>query len=210
MFDLDGTLVNSAPAILKCFRRILELNDLTAAVEIDNSLIGPPLLETVSRFTGVDDCDRLEGFINDFRDCYDGGVVFETPFYDGVLDSLAQLHSAGVEMHIATNKRLAPTLAILEKLKCSHFFKSVYSLDMKMPRIKNKAEMLSLQLAEKKLRSENVIYIGDKKEDGDAADANRLEFYYADWGYGDLIQSQIPSHWRWLESPAMICRLIKS
>ena len=42
-FDFDGTLANSAPAILATFAQILEAEGIAAVVPLDESLIGPPL-----------------------------------------------------------------------------------------------------------------------------------------------------------------------
>ena len=47
LFDLDGTLIDSAPAILASYRDAFAAAGREAAVPIDASIVGPPLLETL-------------------------------------------------------------------------------------------------------------------------------------------------------------------
>jgi phosphoglycolate phosphatase len=44
--------------------------------------------------------------------------------------------------------------------------------------------MLYSMLSDLGLQSENCLYIGDRIEDGDAAEKNAMPFIYVDWGYG--------------------------
>jgi phosphoglycolate phosphatase len=58
---------------------------------------------------------------------------------------------------------------------------------------------------EQQLDPARTIYVGDKREDGQAAEANELAFYYASWGYGGLQREQLDADWGWLSQPQDLC-----
>jgi phosphoglycolate phosphatase len=201
IFDFDGTLVDSAPAILDAFAAALTENGLAPQAALDERLIGPPLAETLARISGSDDPALIQSLTERFKAHYDRDGVANTSAYPGVERLLQQLLADGIVLHIATNKRLSATRAILDHLGWQGRFRSVYALDMAEPRLPGKAALLQKQLAELGLPAQNARYIGDKAEDGEAASANGLHFHYAAWGYGDLTTDTLPSEWRWLAQP---------
>jgi phosphoglycolate phosphatase len=201
IFDFDGTLVDSAPAILQAFEAALNESGLTAQVPLDNRLIGPPLAETLARISGSNDPALIVALSERFKSRYDRDGVNNTPAYRGVDALLTQLSGDGACLHIATNKRLSATLAIIERLGWHHHFSSIYALDMIEPRIQGKAQLLQRQIAERGLTAGETAYVGDKLEDGQAAASNSLRFHYAAWGYGNLKPSTLPSKWHWLRQP---------
>jgi len=71
LFDLDGTLIDSAPTILSCFARVLEKRGMHPKCELTHSLIGPPLIETLRRISGIDDPEILQGLADNFKRYYD-------------------------------------------------------------------------------------------------------------------------------------------
>ena len=114
---------------------------------------------------------------------------------------LRALHAAGHPLHIATNKRLHPTEKILAMLGWDALFTTVYALDMVTPRLPDKATMIARQLAEQAIDPTTTAYIGDRREDGEAARANRLAFFAATWGYGAIDAASLPPDWRHLPTP---------
>lgn len=185
IFDLDGTLVDSAPGILAGFAAVLAAHGLEPRVPLTTTLIGPPLLETLMKITGECDPARVAAYADTFKRCYDGEAVLQTAPYDGAAGMLAALVQQGVTLHLATNKRLVPTRRILVAQDWARCFASVYALDMVEPRLPDKAALLARQLAEQEILPEHALYVGDKPEDAQAAAANQLAFVAVDWGYGD-------------------------
>jgi phosphoglycolate phosphatase len=204
VFDFDGTLINSAPSILGCFRDVLAARGLEPKMEIDSRLIGPPLLETLARISGISVTDELSRLAEDFKRLYDEAGLFATVLYAGVEAMLADLHVAGCRLHIATNKRMRPTGLILDHLGLAQFFDSVYAIDSAVPPYASKAAMIAAQLAEQSLPAGQSCYVGDKTEDGIAAEANKLAFYAAAWGYGDWDTEMLPTHWSVVTSPSSL------
>ncbi len=202
VFDFDGTLIDSAPGILSAFAEALRETGIAPCAPLDHSLIGPPLAETLRRLSGSDDAALLQSLTERFKHHYDGAGVTATCAYPDIEAMLDHFEKAGTPMHISTNKRLSVTHSILEHLGWQDRFVSVYALDMTTPRLPGKAQLLAKQIVEQQLDPSSTVYIGDKLEDGQAADANKLSFRYASWGYGDLKREQLDSGWHWLSHPA--------
>jgi phosphoglycolate phosphatase len=186
ILDLDGTLVDSAPAILKGFEKALAAFALQPVCTLDDRLIGPPLLATLKKVSGIEDAIQLAAMADVFRAWYDAKGFTETCVYEGVDLTLRSLAQQGVPLYIATNKRLLPTLAILDYLAWTPLFTAVYALDRVTPAYQDKAAMLAALLDEQGIDVREAIYIGDTLGDFEAANRNGLRFAAANWGYGDL------------------------
>lgn len=203
IFDLDGTLIDSAPSILVSLAMVLDEAGVTARVPFSSSLVGPPLQETLSTLTGAEDPLVIQTYVESFKRHYDGGGYKQTLVYPGIAELLIALHSGGFALHLATNKRNAPTRLILDHFGWSPLFQSVYALDMYHPRLPDKSALLKYLLQERTLHPANTLYIGDKTEDGLAAEQNSLEFFGVQWGYGDF---DAACKWSVLDAPASLLK----
>jgi len=201
IFDLDGTLIDSAPAILASFRQAFARTGIPPARPIESGIIGPPLMETLELISGSSDPAAIGALTKAFTDAYDGGGLDATTAYEGVESMLCSLKAAGKHLHIATNKRLHPTGKILEMFGWRDLFDTVYALDMVTPRLPSKAAMIARQLADLSLGPADAVYVGDRREDGESADANGLRFFAATWGYGALTPDALDPGWIHLPRP---------
>ncbi|MEI7868320.1 MAG: HAD hydrolase-like protein [Candidatus Methylumidiphilus sp.] len=201
IFDLDGTLIDSSPSILSSFSTTLLSHNIQPAKSLDSSLIGPPLRETLSKLTESDDSELLDRLSATFKSYYDTEGYKSTEVFPGVHELLAELCRRNIPLYIATNKRLHPARLILEHLNWAKYFRGVYALDSIIPHLSSKAAMLGYLLEEVGIKATQAIYVGDKLEDGLAADGNSLPFFAACWGYGVLGEPEIKSGWRTLYEP---------
>ncbi len=62
----------------------------------------------------------------------------------------------------------------------------MYALDLFEPRLPDKAAMIARLMQDHGIAHADAVYVGDRGEDGESADANRLPFIAATWGYGSL------------------------
>ncbi|MCC9009235.1 HAD family hydrolase [Pseudomonas putida] len=206
LFDFDGTLVDSAPAILACFARVLKAHGLQAMYPIDASLIGPPLRQTLATLSGSSDAALLDALSASFKDIYDAEACLETAAYAGCQVALEQLHQQGFNLSIATNKRLLPTQRIIAALGWQGLFSEVYASDSYPDRYSDKAGMIAALLEDGGIAAQSALYIGDTVADGRAAAANGVEFWPVAWGYG-----QFASHEQPLPSPQQLLeRLVRA
>ncbi len=209
IFDLDGTLIDSAPGIIAAFRAVLDAKQIVPQCALNDALIGPPLAETMTRLTGISEPHVLTELTDAFKLCYDDKGVRSTHAYEGIDALLNNLYMKQFNLHIATNKRIAPTQSLVMQLKWSAYFSSLNALDMVSPRLPDKAALLARMLPAQGLAANDCIYVGDKHEDGIAADANQIPFVAVTWGYGDFDNVTLPTHWRLAATPsdlrAMLC-----
>lgn len=186
MFDLDGTLVDSAPSILAGFAAVLRETGIRPVRPLDASIIGPPLRKTLANISGIDDPAQIEDMAAAFMRYYDSDGCLQSVPYPGVAETLAALHASGAVLHLATNKRHYPSLRMLDHFGWSRWFTSIYALDLPGRSFPDKPSMLAAQIADFKVDKARACYIGDRDEDRIAADANGLEFIGVNWGYGDF------------------------
>lgn len=200
IFDLDGTLIDSSPSILQCMQAAIEAAGLHPVRPIDQSVIGPPLMQTLADLTGLDDARELQCLAAHFKAHYDTQGYMATDIYPGIESLLQQLSASKVPMSIATNKRYEPTVKILSHVGWSDYFHEVGALDGPGRNCRNKAELIASLIAGSDARHEGFCYIGDKWEDGEASSANGIPFIAAAWGYGDW-SGKRPDEWCLCNTP---------
>ena len=187
VFDFDGTLVDSARGILNALQAVLEKHAITPKMGLHREIIGPPLMQTLQYVSGLSDPSALSVLAADFKHAYDGDGYLDTDPFPGIEAALGALQQAGLELHVATNKRGTPTRKVLDHLGWRGYFKSVYCLD-ECSGCHDKAAMIARLLTEQGLAASHSLYIGDTPADASAAAANALPFLAVAWGYG--------SHWK--------------
>ena len=184
MFDLDGTLVHSSPGVLASFRTTFETEGVTAIAPIDEAVIGPPLLATLTRLTGIVDGDRLHQLARTFKATYDVEGVLRADPYPGMDDVLRQLADTKCQLFLVTNKRLAPARMMAERLGMLNRLAGVYALDSFTPPAARKRTVVASLLAEHGIAAAAALMVGDSVEDADAAAANGVRFIAVTYGYG--------------------------
>jgi phosphoglycolate phosphatase len=181
--DLDGTLVDSSSGILNTLRTCLASLGKRSKVDLTHQLIGPPLRTMIQAATGSSDVDSTTEIETAFRVEYDLRGYLATRAYPGIREALTEMQAHGVRLHLVTNKRLVPTLKILEMFGWSHAFSTVSTLDAR-PAATSKTEVVAELLAQLKVPGSSVALVGDSVDDALAASENRIFFVHATWGYG--------------------------
>ena len=103
VFDLDGTLIDSAPSILTTLGEALSIHKLQSILSLEASIIGPPLREIFARLTGRDDTALLNSLIDTFKSQYDTVGYKTTATFPGVPELLKGLAQRDIPIYIATN-----------------------------------------------------------------------------------------------------------
>jgi len=104
LFDVDGTLIDSAPGILRSVRYSLE--KMGCEVPADNALtcfIGPPLVDSYQRYSGMTKADAHRATAL-YRERYNTVGVYEAAPYEGIPALLHDLKAAGYALCVATSK----------------------------------------------------------------------------------------------------------
>ncbi len=188
IFDFDGTIVDSAPAILATLEQVLVAHNIKPKRPISHDLVGPPLGATLTTLTGITDKTRLGQMITSFKELYDSTGLESTVLYAGMDDLLRALVQSGYALMLATNKRRYPTQRLLDKFNLTACFNAVHCLDTPSPPYLDKAAMLTALLQIESLTAQRSLYIGDTCHDEVAAAKAGLPFMAVAWGYGVGVQ----------------------
>jgi phosphoglycolate phosphatase len=189
LFDLDGTLTDSRPGILRSTRfalqRLNEEKGRTHPIPEEDALefmIGPPLRDTFATLVGSENVEALIGY---YRERYADIGLFENAVFDGVPEALAALHAAGYRLFVATSKNEADARRILAHFELAKYFSGIYGSQNDGGRAV-KSELLGFILAQENIKAsvENVAMIGDRKFDILGAKAVGIAAMGALWGYG--------------------------
>jgi phosphoglycolate phosphatase len=134
IFDLDGTLVDSAPDLARALNETLDLEGLphlnTAQVR---KLVGQgalKLIERASALAGVTfSSERLEALMKAFIEFYRADIARGTTIFPGVEDALKELAGAGAKLAVCTNKRTDLSVQLLEAFGLGVYFSAIVGSD---------------------------------------------------------------------------------
>jgi phosphoglycolate phosphatase len=189
IFDLDGTLIDSAAAILEGFEYAIKRAGIDAVLPLTTGLIGPPLRNTFCKIVGEDESIEIDELIEEFKKFYDNEGFKKTRPYPGVEKLLRELKESGFILYIATNKRFLPTQKIINYLGWQGLFDDIYAIDKfdKFP-FKSKELMVQALLKDKSIDRLSTVYIGDTEDDRVASIKSNIEVILVSWGYGNFQQ----------------------
>jgi len=167
VFDLDGTLIDSAPDLHACLNRLLASEGRRSlSLREVIGMVGDGVPELVRRAYeatgGVP--DNIEDRIDHYRGLYGNALADKSAPYPGVTETLAQLFEAGHRMAICTNKPFAPTMEILDTFGLARFFKSVAGGDSLPVRKPDPGHLLGL-LEMLGSAPQRAVMIGDSGND---------------------------------------------
>ncbi|ABV85573.1 phosphoglycolate phosphatase [Shewanella pealeana] len=187
-FDLDGTLIDSVPDLAAATRATLEeLNLPLCSDELVRSWVGngaEMLMRRALSFalaTEVSE-EKLQNTMPRFMHFYKQNLQQHSVLYAGVESVLSQLKQAGYRMAIVTNKPYEFTIPLLKAFNIHGYFDIVLGGDSLT---KMKPDPLPLQhiLHEWQLESEQLLMVGDSKNDILAAKAAKVASVGLTYGY---------------------------
>lgn len=183
LFDLDGTLTDPREGITRCVqfalaRQHIEITDL-ARLEC---FIGPPLKDSFMRFYDMDEA-RAWRAVNDYRERFARAGMLENRLYEGMVDLLASLKAGGRQLFVATSKPWFFARQIVRHFRLDGFFSHVYGSELDGQRAEKHA-LIAHIMREEKLRTADVLMIGDRKFDLVGAHHNGIASAAVGYGYG--------------------------
>lgn len=182
IFDLDGTLTDSKPGILRCLISTLDAHRVAWTGPLD-WFIGPPADQSLRRLMPDADEPSRAALLHDYRMCYAATGWAENSVYPGVHAVLQRLQEAGWQLFVCTSKREDFALQILEKFSLSSYFLAVYA-DTIGSLHHTKTALLRRLLEEQSLDPAAATMVGDRNFDIEAARANGVTSIAVTYGYG--------------------------
>ena len=200
IFDLDGTLVNTAPDLMMAHNHVMEkfgystknLDEIRnlvgkgAAVLIGRSIWGSAKKE----FSKITDKKIKDKMVKEFINFYSKNIVVESKLINGAYDFLKWAKSKKISMGVCTNKQEHLAIDLLKKIKIYDFFEYVsggntFSYCKPDPRHLTS----SIEIMDGNLKKS--IMIGDSENDADAAKSAGIPMILIEDGYTDKKIEQI-------------------
>ena len=186
LFDLDGTIVDSAPGITASLAKTLA--DLGEPIQTPAELlrwVGPPIMDSFRDLGGFDPAESQRA-LEIYRGHYLSEGVFDAAVYDGVPEVLRAISQTHLPLSLATSKPETPARLVLEHYGLAHYFDELTGASDDEKRSK-KADVIAealRRLAANGADLERPIMIGDRIHDVEGAAANGIPTIFVTWGYG--------------------------
>jgi phosphoglycolate phosphatase len=205
LFDLDGTLVDTAPDLIACLNRSLNAHGLdTVAPEIIKPFISYGAAAMIyAGQPAVSDCLRAD-ILKTMLDCYQENIAEHTVFFSGMTDTLAAIEAQGLKWGVVTNKRERFTNPLMDALKLTGRAACIVSGDT-TANSKPHPEPMLAACKQAGVEPRECVYIGDAEHDIIAGKSAQMKTLAALYGY--IKPGDTPETWgadALIESPAQI------
>ena len=200
IFDLDGTLVDTAPDLLSAHNHVMKKFGYTSRNldEIKNLagkgaavMIGRSIWESAKKeFSSIDDQKTKDEMVNEFINFYGKNIVVKSKLVNGVYEFLKWAKSKNVSMGVCTNKQEHLAVDLLKKIKIYDFFEYVAgrnTFEYCKPDPRHVTSMIEIMNGNIK----KSLMIGDSENDADAARSAGIPMILLENGYTDKKTEQI-------------------
>ncbi|MDJ0894514.1 MAG: phosphoglycolate phosphatase [Alphaproteobacteria bacterium] len=190
VFDLDGTLVDSAPDIHVALNRLLAEHDRpTVDLEAASRMVGDGAAKLVERgFLATGDplsSEDLDAAVTRYLEIYQARLIVDTRPFPGLVEALGRLAGQGCRLGVCTNKPAAPTLGTLDELGLADYFDAVIAGDTLAVRKPDPAPLLSA-LTKLGADPSTAILVGDSPIDVATARAAGVPVVAVSFGYSRI------------------------
>jgi len=190
VFDLDGTLVDTAPDLVGALNQLLHEQKLPAlSLAAARVMVGRGarvLIEQGFAAAGEPlDAERMPALFDRFIAIYRGRIARESRPFEGVLEALDVLDAAGAKLVVCTNKLTDLSLALLDALEMTSRFAAVIGADS-APAPKPDPRHLQTAIAAVGGRDDRALMVGDSASDIGAARAAKVPSIVVSFGYTEI------------------------
>lgn len=186
LFDLDGTLVDSAPDLRAALNRLMDAHGLPGfALPEVVAMVGDGAKALVERALVARgqsfEAAALDAFLAD----YTAHAAVETRPYDGILEALDALAAGGWALAVCTNKPEAAARELLQALGLLPRFRALGGGDSFPVRKPDPGHLLAT-LALAGGDAQSAVMVGDHHNDIATAEGAGIPAIFAGWGYGPV------------------------
>jgi phosphoglycolate phosphatase len=189
VFDLDGTLVDTAPDLIDTLNAILARHDVgPVAVDQARSMIGAgvkPLLQRALASKGLRlSPAAIDAMFAEYLELYAEHIADRSLPFPGLNDALDSLAARGCRLAVCTNKLEWLSVRLLDALGLSRRFVAICGQDTFTMR-KPDPDMLRLTIARAGGDTGHAVMVGDSMTDVATARAASIPVVAVDFGYTD-------------------------
>lgn len=218
LFDLDGTLTDSAPVVTRIFADTMKaLRGLDWPANNYRKYVGPPLQESF-RELGATDAD-VNDYVNEYRQRY-AVVGHETRLFDGVAELLTQVRAEGLALALATSKFQRAAKSVCEHLGIADHFDALCG-DTTEKNLFGKAEVVGMALDELTAMGilsasdvprtgefrDDVVMVGDRIYDIEGAGKHGVRTILVGWS--DVWPEEQERAWATVADPQELLELLR-
>ncbi len=186
VFDLDGTLVDSAPDLHAALDRLMATRGLPGFLRPEVvAMIGDGAKVLVERALAARGQPFDQAALDTFLEDYGANAAVETAPFPGIREALESLARDGWRLAVCTNKPVAPAITLLRELGLAEAFKAIGGGDSYPTRKPDPAHLLAT-LHDAGSQAARAVMIGDHHNDMAAAKGAGVRPVFAGWGYGPL------------------------
>lgn len=184
LFDLDGTLTDSADGVIRSAQHMQEKMGIAKWEDADlRFIVGPPLMKTFTEDFKMnqEDAQRALAF---FRERYASVGLFENKVYEGIPEMLEALKKKGKRLAVATSKKEETAVRILKHFGVDEYFEVIGGDNREIGR-DTKAKVIEYVLESMSADCSDAVMVGDRKFDVEGAHAAGIPCIAIEYGYGD-------------------------
>ena len=183
LFNLDGTIIDSAEGIINSFSYTFRKLGLPSVPREEMGVfIGPPLLYSFETICGLSK-DEARRAVEIYREYYREKGIYEIRVYEGIEELLKKLKESGKKVLLATSKYELYDLQIIERLGFAEYFDFAAG-SLAGGERGTKAEVIEYALAAVGAEKESTVMVGDRMHDIAGAKAAGIASIGVLFGYG--------------------------
>ena len=209
VFDMDGTLCDSWPSMLYCYRETLKKygNADMPDEEFWSYFVGY-LPENLKLMLHTDDDELIDEAVRYFRKAYeDKGHAMSGPFLPAV-EAVKELDSEGYKIGLATMTLEKYAVNTLREIGIEQCFDVIRGSSETENR--SKSDMINMCMKETGVPPERTLMIGDGFNDLEAAKKSGVSFLTAAYGFGITVDNCKEYGYRYVDKPEGLLNAIRN
>ncbi len=184
IFDMDGTLVDSADFIIECATEMLkEMKLPPCEIEDLKFMVGPPISHTFLNEFKIPK-ERLDEALAIYKKRYESKAKTPDFLFPNIEQMLTFLKNAGKKLVVATSKREVSARVDLKNLGIDTYFDYIAGLDEAVGR-NSKAKVILHAMEQLNIDPEDAVMVGDRYFDAEGATEAGIPCIGVLYGYGD-------------------------
>jgi phosphoglycolate phosphatase len=189
LFDLDGTMIDTAPDLIHAANHVLKANGLgRVATRIIQPAVGygaRAMIHAAMEFLGREPSDsELTRMTEQFIAYYAENILVDSREFPGLTEALEILKAEGALLAVCTNKREGLAKALLKGLGIDHYFQAIAGRDT-FPKCKPDPAHVLETIRMAGGNAARAVMIGDSSADSLAAQGAGVPFIGVSFGYGE-------------------------
>ena len=200
LFDLDGTLVNTAPDLMSAHNYVMkkygynerELSAIKKLAWRGSKVMLTQSMHEIAELSGKikKSNQEVEKMTKEFIDYYSKNILKESSLKKGVLEFLSWCKNNSISMAVCTNKQELLSIDLLKKIKIYDFFEYVAggnTFDYNKPNPKHLTDTIKIIGGDVK----KTLMVGDSETDSNASKAANIPFVLLEDGYTEKKTNEI-------------------